>query len=325
MADNTASVWMLVLLDVVAAAMCVYGAVAPLTPASPARLNGIGAVIALALAGTLWQLGPSAPWRLIHLNVIVYAAATTVLVANAATGAGALSIAFCYLLLTMYVAMFVSRTMMRIYVASTIALLATALVLSGPVTLSLTIWLTPALACIAAGEVLSWLTMHLRSVSLIDPLTGLPNRTGFRHAAQREIAAAERGPTPMTLAVVDLDNFKLVNDRGGHAAGDRLLADLAQEWTIGLRPRDVVCRLGGDEFVFLLPDTDEAAARLLVQRLQTASAGSWSFGIAGRHVGEDLDDCLERADERLYQAKFHRTRSTRPDSPRTRSRSRMPT
>lgn len=308
-----APVWTLVLLDVAGAAMCVFGAVAPLTPASPVRLNAIGAVIAIVLGATLWQLGPSAPWRLIHLNAIVYVAATTVLVANAATGAGAMSVAFCYLLIVMYVAVFVSRPVMRIYVASTIALLATGLVLSEPVTMALTVWLTPALACIAAGEVLSWLTTHLRSMSLIDALTGLPNRTGFRRAAQREIAVAERRSTPVTFAVVDLDGFKLVNDRGGHAAGDRLLADLARERTIGLRPRDVVCRLGGDEFVFLLPDTDEAAAHLLVQRLQTASASSWCFGIAERRVSEGLDDCLERADERLYQAKSHDTRSPNPE------------
>lgn len=298
-----ASVWSLVLLDVAGAAMCVFGALAPLTPASPVTLNAIGSVIAIVLATAVWLLGPAMPWRLIHLNVIVYLAATTVLVANAATGAGAMSIAFCYLLIVMYVAAFLPRPVMRTYAASTITLLATGLILSEPVTMGLTIWLTPALACIAAGEVLSWLTMHLRSLSLTDALTGLPNRAGFRHAAHREIAAAERNSTPTTLAVVDLNSFKLVNDRGGHAAGDRLLAELAREWTTGLRPRDIVCRLGGDEFVFLLPDTDEADARLLVQRLQTASAGSWCFGIARHRIGEDLDDSLQRADQRLYQAK----------------------
>ena len=304
-----ASVWSLVLLDIVGAAMATFGALAPLTPTSPVTLNAIGAAIAIVLAVTLWQLGSSTPWRLIHLNVMIYLAATTVLVANAATGAGAMSIAFCYLLVAMYVAAFMPPTVMRIYVAATITLLAAGLILSGPVLMGLTIWLTPALACIGAGEVLSWLTMHLRSVSLTDPLTGLPNRAGFRHAAHREIASADRYATPVTFAVVDLNDFKRVNDRDGHAAGDRLLAELALEWTIGLRPRDVVCRLGGDEFVFLLPDTDEAAARLLMQRLQTASVGSWCFGIAERHLGEDLDACLERADQRLYQAKLHNKQS----------------
>ena len=298
-----ASVLALLALDILGAAMALFGALAPLTPDSPVRLNGIGAVIVIVLAAALWQLGPSTPWHLIHLNVIFYVVATTGLVANAATGAGAMSIAFCYLLVVMYVAAFMSRPVMRIYVASTITLLAAALIVSEPVLMGLTIWLTPALACIGAGEVLSWLTMHLRSLSLTDPLTGLTNRTGFRHAALREIAAADRYSTPVTFAVVDLNDFKQLNDRDGHAAGDQLLAELALEWTTGLRPRDAVCRLGGDEFAFLLPDTDEADARLLVQRLQTASLGSWSFGIAQRHIGEDLDDALERADRQLYHAK----------------------
>ena len=298
-----ASVLSLLVLDILGAAMAIFGALAPLTPASPVRLNAIAAVIVIVLAAALWQLGPSTPWPLIHLNVIFYVAATTVLVANAATGAGAMSIAFCYLLIVMYVAAFMSRPVMRMYLASIITLLAAGLILSEPVLMGPTIWLTPALACIGAGEVLSWLTIHLRSLSLTDPLTGLPNRTGFRHAALREIAAADRCSTPVTLAVVDLNDFKRLNDRDGHAAGDRLLAELALEWTTSLRPRDVIGRLGGDEFVFLLADTDETDARQLVQRLQTSSLGSWCFGIAGRHVGEDLDESLERADRQLYQAK----------------------
>ncbi len=305
-----AAVWSLVLLDIAGAAMATVGALAPLTPTSPARLNAIAAVIAITLAVALWQLGsPTPPWPLIHLNVIIYLAATTVLVANAATGAGAMSIAFCYLLIVMYVAAFMPRPVARLYVAATMTLLAAGLLLSEPVLMGVTVWLTPALACLAAGEVLSWLTIHLRSLSLTDPLTGLPNRAGFRHAALREIANAERGSTPLTFVVVDLNDFKRVNDREGHAAGDRLLAELALEWTIGLRPRDVVCRLGGDEFAFLLPDTDEAAAHSLVRRLQASSVGLWCSGIASRHIGEDLDACLERADRQLYQAKLHTKRA----------------
>lgn len=303
-----ASILSLLTLDVLGGAMALFGALAPLTPDSPARLNGIGAAIAIAFAAALWHLGPRTPKTLIHLNVVVYVGATTALVASAATGAGAMSIAFCYLLVTMYVAAFMSRPVTRAYVTASITLLAVGLIRNDAVLMGLTIWLTPALACVGAGEVLSWLTMHLRSLSLTDPLTGLSNRAGFRQAALREIAAADRDMTPVTFVVVDLNDFKRVNDDHGHAAGDRLLADLAREWVDGLRPRDVVGRLGGDEFVFLLPDTDEHAAGRLVERLQAASRGSWSFGIAARHVGEDLDESLERADRRLCEAKLQHGR-----------------
>lgn len=100
-----------------------------------------------------------------------------------------------------------------------------------------------------------------------DALTGLFNARHFTELADTEIARARRYGFPCSLAYVDLDNFKAMNDRFGHAAGDAVLAAVGRQLADSLRRTDVVARLGGDEFAVLLPQTDAAAARAAISKL----------------------------------------------------------
>jgi len=145
-----------------------------------------------------------------------------------------------------------------------------------------------------------------------DPLTGIPNRRSFLEAAERELERARRQASPLSLACLDVDDFKRINDTLGHEAGDRVLVAVARALVDSVRRVDVVARLGGDEFALLLPDTAaERAASLfprLRQRLCEAFAEeervSVSIGAVTLHEApRDVDEMLRAADRLLYAVK----------------------
>ena len=122
---------------------------------------------------------------------------------------------------------------------------------------------------------------HLRHVAEHDPLTGLPNRLVLQRSLVDAIAAAETG-RESALAFIDLDNFKVVNDSLGHAAGDTLLANVALMLRGRTRPGDLLVRLGGDEFAILLRDTGPEDAVAICDRLRDAIMEE-PFFVGGRH------------------------------------------
>lgn len=147
-----------------------------------------------------------------------------------------------------------------------------------------------------------------------DTLTQIANRRAFFEAATLELERARRHGRPLTLAYIDLDDFKLVNDRLGHAEGDALLVTVAQTLRGATRAVDAVARLGGDEFGLLLPETDAAEAALLLGRLRAVLLGAldrhggWKVGLSiGAAVfaspPEDVDALMARADQLMYTAK----------------------
>ena len=146
-----------------------------------------------------------------------------------------------------------------------------------------------------------------------DALTQISNRRAFIEAASLELERARRHGRPLTVAYVDCDDFKLVNDRSGHAQGDALLVTIAQTLRGGTRAVDAVARLGGDEFGLLLPETDAPMAEALLARLRATlvAAGhghGWNVGFS---IGAatflapppTIDDLMARADELMYEAK----------------------
>ena len=157
----------------------------------------------------------------------------------------------------------------------------------------------------ATALVVGGLVRQVRVVADTDPLTGLPNRRSFDTHLERELARATRTHRPLALLALDLDGFKQVNDTEGHAAGDRLLIAAGKAWQGVLREGEVVARSGGDEFVVLLPETEEARAARVAERLHRATPAPLgvSIGAAVCGAGESADELLRRADRELYRAK----------------------
>jgi diguanylate cyclase (GGDEF)-like protein/putative nucleotidyltransferase with HDIG domain len=152
---------------------------------------------------------------------------------------------------------------------------------------------------------------ELARVAVSDPLTEALNRRGFEELLGRELAEAARGETSLTLAVLDLDDFKAVNDRGGHGAGDALLRETVKRLSRSLRPMDAVGRLGGDEFAVLFPRAGSADAQLAVERLRDALAEIAPASIGYSCFpgdGASLGELSKRADLRLYADKARRHR-----------------
>ncbi|XKE44306.1 biofilm regulation diguanylate cyclase SiaD [Halomonas organivorans] len=155
----------------------------------------------------------------------------------------------------------------------------------------------------------------LEDASSRDPLTGLANRRRINHQLKRTIAESERRGRPFSLAMVDIDHFKRINDRYGHAAGDRALIVLAQALESALRVDDFCGRWGGEEFLVVLPNTDlvqaESMVTRLCDRLRDLDLGlapdgprvTASVGIAEHRPREDYRDTIRRADRALLSAK----------------------
>lgn len=148
-----------------------------------------------------------------------------------------------------------------------------------------------------------------------DQLTGSLNRRGLEDVFERELARASRRNSPLCIAMLDLDDFKKINDNYGHTAGDEALIHLVRVIKETLRTMDVIARFGGEEFLIVLPETDLGEAEQTITRLQreltkqifmhnhTRLLMTFSAGVAQRNENEDQASLIKRADTALYAAK----------------------
>jgi len=156
---------------------------------------------------------------------------------------------------------------------------------------------------------------RIAALATTDSLTDLPNRRGFDILAEQALQEAQRDSSPLCAVLLDLDNFKLINDQHGHLAGDQVLHDFAQQLRGTLRQSDILCRWGGEEFILLLKNTDRQAAHDLAEKLRQHCAEqrhevegqslqvTVSLGLSQWHAGESLHALLGRTDRALYRAK----------------------
>jgi len=149
-----------------------------------------------------------------------------------------------------------------------------------------------------------------------DPLTGFLNRRGMEEILIREFARSRRTATPLSVAMLDIDHFKQVNDEHGHEIGDQALVHLAKVAKSGLRDTDVVCRYGGEEFVVVFPGAAADGARFVVDRMRALAENAplavgtlkvqirFSAGVSELNAADgSIRVLLKRADEALYEAK----------------------
>jgi len=185
-------------------------------------------------------------------------------------------------------------------------------------------WLLAGSALVLVGLYVSYrwskareraVAQRIEHLAHYDTVTGLPNRALLADLLEREIARAQRNAREFALLMFDLDGFKQVNDTWGHAAGDRVLAMVAERSRAGVRGSDVVGRLGGDEFLAILPETSREGALQVAEKLRAALSAPYPLGKEVAHVGASIGvsffgehgtdaEALQRAaDVALYEAK----------------------
>jgi diguanylate cyclase (GGDEF)-like protein len=165
----------------------------------------------------------------------------------------------------------------------------------------------------------------LSRLALTDPVTGIANRRAGDEALAREVARARRSGAPLSLVLFDIDHFKNINDRAGHAVGDRVLRGISDILSASQRGSDLAMRWGGEEFLVLLPDVGLAGARAFAERVrenvQNLTIGDTgritiSAGVAELQRDEDATAALARADASLYRAKANGRNRVECDDPR---------
>jgi diguanylate cyclase (GGDEF)-like protein len=292
---------------------CLLAAAVPPLPETPRLLHAILGVVGLACGAFLWWVSTRWAGRatdpLLHGSLAVNTVLTALLMLQAASPTGRVLIGYNFVYLVMVAAYFLPQRAARAHTVAVVLAVFSATQLSDGARASWMVGLVVTVSVATVSEVLGRLATRLRSGATIDALTGALNRGAFATVAHDVLAAGARRGQPVSLVVADLDDFKQVNDRHGHTEGDRVLAEVAEQWRGCLRSGDVLARMGGDEFVVLLPGATGSQAQVVVARMRSASSVPWSSGIATTRPGTDLRTLFDEADRALYAQKARRQRS----------------
>jgi diguanylate cyclase (GGDEF)-like protein len=187
----------------------------------------------------------------------------------------------------------------------------------GPVAAAITIAMCLLTLLVVRGELARQhqYSATLSRIAYRDELTGIDNRRAFMENGRREMVRSDRSGRPLLLMMLDVDHFKSINDKLGHAAGDDVLVELAACLQRELREYDLVARIGGEEFAVLIAEMSLEQGKFIAERLRKATESmhksaentlppiTLSIGFAEYKAGEDLDQLMSRADRALYSAK----------------------
>lgn len=271
------------------------------------NLTGLGMFISIVLAAYCLVKGRLLP-RWIGLAITGAQAAVTAVLLGFSTDTLSVSANFQTLpLMAIYLAWFYRKSIARTAIFISLAMIITLGVL-GPgsyldTNQALHEVIRLVLFMVLSVEIGILWKRRASSDSNTDDLTGASTRNELIRDTQRELRRNERYGTPMTVALIDLDDFKSVNDQHGHHAGDVVLTKVVDQLIDGTRCTDMVYRYGGDEFVLLLTNTREADARTLLSRLREGAPHAWSWGVAQAAVGDTTETLLNRADKEMFAHK----------------------
>jgi diguanylate cyclase (GGDEF)-like protein len=301
-ARRPAPVALLSALYVGSGVLCLLGMIRPPDPDTPVPLLGILGAIGLLGGAGIWVFGARLRGEALHVGVAVASLLIAFLAWRSATPVGIVGLGPVVVTIALYAAHFFPLRSARLHVLLLVAATSAGAWAARPSGF-LVEWIALVLAAVVLTEVQARLALHLRTAAATDPLTGVANRRAWEAEANRSLAHAVRTGEPLSVAILDLDDFKEVNDRLGHSAGDDLLRDLTSGWTHRLRQADLLGRYGGDEFVLCLPATDRSGAEEILQRLAASHDFAWSGGVATAEEGDTLSSVLARADADLYRHK----------------------
>ncbi len=293
---------LLAALYLVSGALCFVGAAWPMDSGTPVGLLWALGVVGLLVGAALTVHGRPLEPGLVHATVAVLSVLLAVLAWRSATAVGIVGLGPAMIAVALYVAHVLPLPAARAHAGFLVAVASAGAAAAEPSGF-LQPWVALAVTVVALAEAQGRLARRLRNAADTDPLTGVANRRAWETEASRHLARALRTGEPLSLAILDLDDFKAVNDRQGHGAGDTLLRDLATGWTTRLRQADLLGRYGGDEFVLCLPATDAEGAVELLAQLEETHRFRWSVGLATVQPGDTLTSVLSRADQDLYLRK----------------------
>jgi diguanylate cyclase (GGDEF)-like protein len=295
--------WSLSLLFLFKGFVCLAVVAFPISSTQPSALIAAAGTLAIVSSVGIWLFARRIPTVGFELLAACGSVVTSCLVAHATTHGGMMITAFAYPWIAIYSAHFFPRRAVAAQGLLISVGFGAGLLWGGMPHVAI-YWTIVTVTIWSICLVLGHLSESLRRQADTDPLTGLLNRNGFFAVANREHAIAQRSGNPLTLALLDLDGFKQINDRRGHVVGDRVLADLGQAWRARLRTGDILARHGGDEFVLLLPATSAEGAVAVLDRLRVEDLPvTWSVGIGEWLPEESLGECVARADTHLYSVK----------------------
>ena len=301
MARRTATS-LLAALYAVSGALCLALAALPKHRDTPIpqllALGAIGVGGGLTLQLRAGRLGDAA----MHVAVGIMSVLIGVLAWRSATAVGIVGLGPAMIGVELFVAYYFTRPVARVHTALLVVATTTGAIAAAPSGFGVP-WAAALVAVVALGEAQAHIAAQLRAAANTDPLTNVANRRAWEAESSRHLARAARTGEPVTFAILDLDDFKEVNDREGHIAGDTLLRELTRGWTRRLRRADLLGRYGGDEFVLCLPATDERGAREVLEQLDATHDFRWSVGLTTARQDDTVSSVLARADADLYEQK----------------------